>query len=77
MAISFIGGSMVILIVNHSAIPGAFAEIFSCAFSKESALGGAAGGADFHGVRDGSCGADRGIRKGQRHGKDRHGPHQS
>ena len=43
MAISFIGGSMVILIVNHSAIPGAFAEIFSCAFSKESALGGAAG----------------------------------
>mgnify|MGYP000467753209 FL=1 len=43
MAISFIGGSMEILIVNHSAIPGAFAEIFSCAFSKESALGGAAG----------------------------------
>ena len=43
MAISFIGGSMVILIVNRSAIPGAFAEIFSCAFSKESALGGAAG----------------------------------
>ena len=34
MAISFIGGSMVILIVNRSAIPGAFAEIFSCAFSQ-------------------------------------------
>lgn len=43
MAIFFIGGSMIILIVNHAAIPGAFARIFSCAFSKQSALGGAAG----------------------------------
>ena len=47
------------------------------ATALQSALGGAAGSADFHGVRDGSCGADRGIRKGQRRGKDRHGPHQS
>ncbi|MGF0032471.1 alanine/glycine:cation symporter family protein [Bariatricus sp. SGI.154] len=43
MAIFFIGGSFVILAVNYQAIPGAFGEIFRCAFSKESALGGAAG----------------------------------
>lgn len=43
MAIFFIGGSMVILIWNYEAIPGAFAKILSCAFAKESVLGGAAG----------------------------------
>lgn len=43
MAIFFIGGSFVILVWNHAAIPGAFREIITCAFAKESVLGGAAG----------------------------------
>ncbi|MEO2239045.1 sodium:alanine symporter family protein [Dorea sp. YH-dor226] len=43
MAIFFIGGSFVILAWNYKALPAAFAEIFSCAFSKESAIGGATG----------------------------------
>ena len=45
MAIFFIGGSFVILCLNVDAVPGAFAEIFACAFAKESMVGGAAGSA--------------------------------
>lgn len=45
MALFFIGGSVLILCLNASAIPGAFGEIFRCAFAKESVLGGAAGSA--------------------------------
>ena len=43
MAISFIGGSVVALIVNHAAVPGAFKTIFASAFAKESVIGGTAG----------------------------------
>lgn len=43
MAIFFIGGSMVILAWNYEVIPSAFGQIITCAFAKESVLGGAAG----------------------------------
>lgn len=43
MAISFIGGSVVALIVNHAAVPGAIKTIFACAFAKKSVIGGTAG----------------------------------
>ena len=43
MAIFFIGGSVLILGMNYQALPDAFRQIFTCAFSAESMLGGAAG----------------------------------
>lgn len=43
MALTFLGGSITILVLNASAIPGAFARIFHDAFSAQSMLGGAAG----------------------------------
>lgn len=43
MAVFFIGGSVLILLLNYQALPGAIREIFTCAFSGESVMGGAAG----------------------------------
>lgn len=43
MALFFIGGSVLILGMNYQALPDAFRQIFTCAFSAESMLGGAAG----------------------------------
>lgn len=43
MALIFLGGSVLILCLNASAIPSAFARIFHDAFAAESVLGGAAG----------------------------------
>ena len=43
MALSFLGGSIVALVINRAAVPGAFKAIFTCAFAKESVIGGTAG----------------------------------
>ena len=43
MALLFLGGGVAILAANAAAIPGALADIFSCALSPRAALGGGAG----------------------------------
>lgn len=43
MALTFLGGSVVALVINRAAVPGAFKAIFTCAFAKESVIGGTAG----------------------------------
>ena len=43
MALTFFGGSVVALVINRAAVPGAFKAIFTCAFAKESVIGGTAG----------------------------------
>ncbi len=43
MALTFIGGSVLILCLNAPALPSAFSHIFHDAFSAQSMLGGAAG----------------------------------
>lgn len=45
MALTFIGGSVLILCLNAPALPSAFSRIFHDAFSAQSMLGGAAGAA--------------------------------
>ena len=43
MALTFLGGSVVALVINRAAVPDAFKTIFTCAFAKESVIGGTAG----------------------------------
>lgn len=43
MALTFLGGSVAALVINRAAVPGAFKTIFTCAFAKESVIGGTAG----------------------------------
>ena len=39
MALTFLGGSVVALVINRAAVPDAFKTIFTCAFAKESVIG--------------------------------------
>lgn len=41
MAVLYVVGSIVVLVMNWQNIPGAFALIFQCAFARQAGIGGA------------------------------------
>jgi len=61
MAFFYVVAGLIILFINYEAIPGAFASIFSSAFTGEAATGGAVGAAIRFGVARGVFSNEAGL----------------